>query len=121
MQTSKYRDPDVITQETVWETAAAAAIQQQTTTAERPIRQEVARKKKLKENGWSEPAEPSSTYLVLPSYAEPQKQTIKKIVADKKAKLCSNSLFKQAFANIDFKIAFANSKNIKKLIVRTKV
>ena len=53
--------------------------------------------------------------------AEPQKQTIKKIIADEKAKLCSNSLFKQAFANIDFKIAFANSKNIKKLIVRTKV
>ena len=41
--------PDVITQEAVWETAAAAAIQQPTTKAERPIRKEVARKKKLKE------------------------------------------------------------------------
>ena len=53
-------------------------------------------------------------YLVLPSYTEPQSDTIKKLIADEKAKLCSNSLFKQLFANIDFKIAFANSKNIKK-------
>ena len=48
-------------------------------------------------------------------------KAINKLIADEKAKLCSNSLFKQVFANIDFRIAFANSKNIKKLIVRTKV
>ena len=60
-------------------------------------------------------------YLVLPSYTEPQSEAIKKLIADEKTKLCSNSLFKQLFANIDFRIAFANSKNIKKLIVRTKV
>ena len=109
MQTSKYRNliPDVITQEAVWETATTATVQQQTTT------RQVARVKDLKANGWSDPAEPSSMYLVLPSYTEPQKNTIKKLIADEKAKLCSNSLFKHLFANIDFKIAFANSKNIK--------
>ena len=66
---------------------------------------------------------PSILYLVLPSYAEPQKKAIKKIIADEKAKLCSNSLFKNIFANIDFEIAFANScsKNIKQMIVRTKI
>ena len=117
--------PDVITQEAVWETTAAAEIQQ--TTAERTLLQKVAREKKLNENGRSEKSEdnasskPSIMYLVLPSYAEPQKQAIRKIIADEKTKLCSNSLFKQVFANIDFNIAFANSKNVKQLIVRTKI
>jgi hypothetical protein len=106
------KNPDVITQEAVWETAAAAAIQQQTTKTERPICQEVARKEKLKGNGWSEPAEPSSMYLVLPSYAETQKQTIKKNCRQK-AKLCSNSLFKQAFPNIDFKLLLPTAKILK--------
>ena len=99
--------PDVITQEAVWKTATAAAVQQQTTTIQE------ARLNDLKAKGWNDPNEPSSMYLVLPSYTEPQKQTIKKIIADKKAKLCSNSLFKHVFANIDFRIAFANSKSIK--------
>ena len=102
--------PDVSTQEAVRETATTATVQQQTTT--RQINKKVARVKDLKANGWSDPAEPSSMYLVLPSYTEPQKNTIKKLIADEKAKLCSNSLFKQLFANTDFKIAFANSKNI---------
>ena len=64
---------------------------------------------------WNDPNKPSNMYLVLPSYTEPQKNTIKKLIADKKAKLCSNSLFKHVFASIDFRIAFANSKNIKKI------
>ena len=63
--------------------------------------------------------EPSDVYLVLPSYAEPPKQDIKNIVKAEKAKLCSNNLFKKYFENIDFKIAFANSKNIKQILVRT--
>ena len=70
---------------------------------------------------WNDPDVPSNMYLVLPSYTEPHKKAIKKLIAEEKEKLCSNSLFKQLFANIDFKIAFSNSKNIKKLIVRTKV
>ena len=65
--------------------------------------------------------EPSDVYLVLASYAEPHKQAIKNIVAAEKAKLCSNSLFKTCFENTDFKIAFANSKNIKQMVVRTEI
>ena len=64
---------------------------------------------------------PSSMYLVLPSYAEPHKIAIKKILDAEKAKLCTNSQLKKCFDNIEFKIAFANSKNIKQLIVRTKI
>ena len=117
MQTFNIENPDVITQEAVWEPAATAEIQP--TIAERTLLQKVAREKKLNENGRSEKSEdnasskPSIMYLVLPSYTEPQKNTIKKLIADEKAKLCSNSLFKHVFANIDFQIAFANSKNIK--------
>ena len=110
--------PDVITQEAVRKTAAATTtttIQQQTT-----VLQE-ARLSNGKEKGWNDPNEPSNMYLVLLSYMEPQKNTLKRLIADKKAKICSNSLIKHVFANIDFQIAFANSKNIKKLIVRTKV
>ena len=107
--------PDVITQEAVRKTAAATTIQQQTT-----VLQE-ARLSDWKAKGWNDPNEPSNMYLVLPSYTEPQSEVIKKLIADEKTKLCSNSLFKQLFANTDFQIAFANSKNIKKLIVKTKV
>ena len=64
---------------------------------------------------------PSVMYLVLPSYAEPHKNTIKKILDAEKAKLCMNSQIKKCFDAIEFKIAFTNSKNIKQLIVRTKI
>ena len=86
----------------------------------------MAREKNLEENGQrtmiaDTALKPSILYLVLPSYAEPQKKAIKKIIADEKAKLCSNSLFKNIFTSIDFQIAFSNSKNIKQIIVRTKI
>ena len=65
---------------------------------------------------------PSDMYLVLPSYAEPHKKAIKNILAAEKAKICNNNnQLKTCFENIEFKIAFANSKNIKHLIVRTKI
>ena len=70
---------------------------------------------------WNDPEAPSNMYLVLPSYTEPQKNAIKKIIAEEKEKLCSIKMFKQLFANTEFKLAFSNSNNIKKLIVRTKV
>ena len=111
---------DVITQETVrisTEAAATAA----TTTLQKTAISEEARISDGDAKRWKDPSKPSNMYLVLPSYTEPQNKAINKIIADEKAKLCSNSLFKQVFANIDFRIAFANSKNIKKLIVRTKV
>ena len=62
--------------------------------------------------------EPSDVYLI--PHVEPYKQEIKNIVKAEKAKLCSNNLFKTCFENVDFKIAFSNSKNIKQLVVRTK-
>ena len=64
---------------------------------------------------------PSSMYLVFPNSAELRKIAIKKILDAEKAKLCTNSQLKKCFDNIEFKIAFANSKNIKQLIVRTKI
>ena len=60
-------------------------------------------------------------YLVVPSYAEPHKKEIRNILQKEKAKLCSNKTFLKVFENIDFNIAFSNSKNIKKLTVRTKL
>ena len=57
-------------------------------------------------------------YLVMPSYAEPFKTEIKQILLKEKNTLCS---IKTVFENIEFNIAFSNSKNIKQLIVRTKV
>ena len=109
--------PNIIAQEAVWKPEAAAAT---TTTQQKTVVLKEARISDENEKRWNDP-KPSNMYLVLPSYTEPQSKAIKKLIADEKTKLCSNSLFKHLFANIDFKIAFANSKNIKKLIVRTKV
>ena len=53
--------------------------------------------------------------------AEPYKKEIKQILLKEKATLCSNKTFQKVFENIDFNIAFSNSKNIKQLIVRTKI
>ena len=60
-------------------------------------------------------------YLVMPSYAEPFKTEIKQILLKEKNTLCSIKTYKKVFENIEFNIAFSNSKNIKQLIVRTKV
>ena len=109
--------PNIIAQEAVRKSEAAAT----TTTQQKTAVLQEARISDGNSKRWNDPNKPSNMYLVLPSYTEPQKNTLKKLIADKKAKLCSNSLFRHVFANIDFQIAFANSKNIKKLIVRTKV
>ena len=66
-------------------------------------------------------AKPVNMYLILPSYAEPQKQIIKQLFAKEKAKLCSDSFFNKIFEDVNFTLAFANSKNVKQLIVRTKI
>ena len=57
----------------------------------------------------------------MPSYAEAHQKEIKKILQNEKAKLCSNKTFAKVFEDVDFNIAFSNSKNLKKLIVRTKI
>ena len=80
-----------------------------------------------KENGRggnlnAEGRDPTKTiYLVMPSYAELHKKEIRNILQKEKAKLCSNKTFLKVFENVDFNIAFSNSKNIKKLVVRTKL
>ena len=59
-------------------------------------------------------------YLVMPSYAEPYKKEIKQILLKEKRNLCSSKTFQKVFEDIDFNIAFSNSKNIKQMLVRTK-
>ena len=116
--------PDILTQEKVRGVSAetaATTIPAATTFLQKTPLPEEARMSDGINKRWNDPEIPSDMYLVLPSYTEPHKNTIKKLIAEEKEKLCSNSLFKQLFANIDFKIAFSNSNNIKKLIVRTKV
>ena len=87
----------------------------------------MAREKDVEENGWggtikaAGSIDPTSMYLIMPSYAEPFKHEIKHIIYQEKMKLCSNKMFKNVFENVDFNIAFANSKNIKQMEVRTKL
>ena len=86
----------------------------------------MAREKNMEENGRGAMnaelvLKPSDMYLLLPTYAEPHKKAIKNILAAEKAKICyNNKQLKTYFENIEFKIAFANSKSIKQLVVRTK-
>ena len=56
----------------------------------------------------------------MPSYAEAHKKERKEILQNEQANLCSNKTFLKVFENVDFNIAFSNSKNLKILIVRTK-
>ena len=65
--------------------------------------------------------ESSSIYLILPSYAEKHKSNINKIIAKEKQKLCSNMFYNSIFSNVNFNIAFTNDRNVKNLIVRTKL
>ena len=87
----------------------------------------MARKEDVEENGRGRPLnaaesrDPTIMYLVMPSYAEPYKHEIKQILQNEKKILCSNKTFQKVFENIDFNIAFSNIKNIKQMIVRTKV
>ena len=65
--------------------------------------------------------EPGKLYLILPSYAEQHKADINMIIAKEKTKFCSNAFYKNIFDNVEFRIAFANRRNIKKMIARTKI
>ena len=60
-------------------------------------------------------------FLFLPSYAEKYTSTISTIIAKEKEKLCSNSYYNSIFSNIKFNIAYTNDRNIKNMIVRTKL
>ena len=63
----------------------------------------------------------SDVFLVLPSYAEKHSREIKQIITNEKLKLCKSNYYNEIFENVNIKIAYSNSKNIKKLIVRTKL
>ena len=116
-----------VIQESTWDTSSTILQKATAAVTAIPPLKTMAREETLEENGrkrkMNEVANltPSVMYLVLPSYAEPHKNTIKKILDAEKAKLCMNSQIKKCFDAIEFKIAFTNSKNIKQLIVRTKI
>ena len=60
-------------------------------------------------------------FLVLPSYAEPFSQKIRQIILAEKQKLCKHKKYNAIFSNIKIRLAYTNNKNIKKLVVRTKI
>ena len=63
----------------------------------------------------------SDVFLILPSYAEKYSSEIKQIIANEKLKLCRSNFYNEIFRKVDIKIAYSNSKNFKKLILRTKL
>ena len=58
--------------------------------------------------------ETNNMYQMLPSYTEQHKAEINEIIDRKECKPCSNAQFNKIFENVHFKIAFSNSRNIKK-------
>ena len=115
-----------INQEAVWETEATPSLRQHQQQQQMgPLQQKETRMECLKNVGSGSTLKtakkPVNMYLILPSYAEPQKQMIKQLFAKEKAKLCSDSFFSKVFEDVNFTLAFANSKNVKQLIVRTKI
>ena len=49
------------------------------------------------------------------------KAEINDILANEKIKLCSKKQFTKIFQNVNFRIAIANSRNIKKMVIRKKI
>ena len=88
---------------------------------EEVLEEEERRRRTMKAKAEDENQKTQNIYWVMPSYAEPFKETIMQILDEQKINLCKNKTFEKVFSNTSFKIAFANSKNIKQLIVRTKV
>ena len=78
-------------------------------------------KQKKKQTKRSIKQKATGMYLILPSYPEKHQAEVNKIIAREKSKLCSNSHFRTIFENVNFKIAFSNSRNMKKMLVRTKL
>ena len=89
--------------------------------AEKEIMEEEGRRGRTMKAAEEESNETQTIYWVMPSYAQPFKKEIMQILNREKMTLCKNKTFEKVFSNISFKIAYANSKNIKQLIVRTKV
>ena len=103
-------------------TAATTAESSRETMAEKEVmEEEEQRRRTMKAKAEDESPKTQNIYWVMPSYAEPFKERIMQILNEQKINLCKNKTFEKVFSNTSFKIAFANSKNIKQLIVRTKV
>jgi len=103
--------PATTAEATSWETMAAEEI----------LEEEERRRRTMKAEAEEESNKTQNIYWVMPSYAAPFKDTIMQILDKNKINLCKNKTFEKVFNNVSFKLAFANSKNIKQLIVRTKV
>ena len=82
-------------------TAAVTAIPPLKTMAREETLEEIRRKRKMNEVA---NLAPSVMYLVLPSYAEPHKNTIKKILDAEKAKLCMNCQIKSVLMLLSSKL-----------------
>ena len=52
-------------------------------------------------------------FLILPCCAEKNSSEIKQIIANEKLKLCKSNFYNEIFRNVNIKIAYSNSKNIK--------
>ena len=89
-----------------------------TETVEEQILEKEGRREIMKAEGRTET---KTIYLVMPSYAEQHKHQIAAILEKEKKNLCRSKKFEKVFSSINFKVAYANSKNIKQLIVRTKI
>ena len=101
--------PATTAEATSWETMAAEEV----------VEEEGRRGRTMKAE--EESNKTQTIYWVMPSYVQPFKKTIMQILNKEKINLCKNKTFEKVFSNVSFKIAYANSKNIKQLIVRTKV
>jgi hypothetical protein len=99
----------------------AETTSRETMAEEEVLEEEERRRRTMKAKAEEENQKTQNIYWVMPSYAEPFKETIMQILEEQKINLCKNKTFEKVFSNVSFKIAFANSKNIKQLIVRTKV
>ena len=65
--------------------------------------------------------ESSSIFMILPSYAAKHKVRMRQILSQQKEKICSSKHYNQVFSDVNFKIAYTNDRNIKNMIVRTKL
>ena len=111
--------PRLLLQKSASSASSAAAEKGAKTMAEQVLEKE-GRREIVQEEA-EKRTEAKTIYLVMPSYAEQHKHQIAAILEKEKKNLCRSKTFEKVFSSINFKIAFANSKNIKQMIVRTKI
>ena len=94
-------------------TATAEATSWETMVTKEILEEEGRRGRTMKAEEKEESNKTQTIYWVMPSYAQPFKEQIMQILNKAKMALCKNKTFEKVFSNISFKIAYANSKNIK--------